>query len=328
MLRLPEFEYLAPRELAEATDLLAEHRPRAMLVAGGTDLFPNMKRRQQEPAVVIGLRGVRGLRGVQDTPDGGLRVGAMATLHELASALLQGRYPALATAAGLVSTPHLRRMGTLGGNLCLDTRCTYYDQSYHWRKSVDFCMKKDGQVCWVAPGSSRCWAVSSSDTAPVAIALGARFGLASARGERVVDAGAFFQDDGILYLTRRPDEILAWVELPPMAGWRTTYLKLRRRGSFDFPILGVAAAVKLRDGLIEAARLVLGAVGSSPVDQSGLCAPLIGTSPSREAIEAVAESASRGARPLDNTDLNYAWRKKMARVYVKRALAEVCGVAC
>ena len=325
MLRLPEFQYLAPSELAEAAGLLAEHGPHAMLVAGGTDLFPNMKRRQQEPRVVIGLRRVRELKTIQPTADGGLRLGAMLTLHEL-SERLRAAYPALATAAGLVSTPHLRRMGTLGGNLCLDTRCTYYDQSYHWRKSVDFCKKKDGDVCWVAPGSARCWAVSSSDTAPVAIALGARLRLASAAGERVVEAGAFFRDDGILYLTRRPDEILASVELPSLDGWRTTYLKLRRRGSFDFPILGVAAAVKLRDGVIEAARLVLGAVGSSPVDQSALCQPLLGTAASPEAVDAVAEAASKGARPLDNTDLNYAWRKKMARVYVKRALAEVCDL--
>ena len=325
MLRLPEFEYLAPRDLTEATGLLAEHGPQAMVVAGGTDLFPNMKRRQQEPPVVIGLRGVRALKAVEPVADGGLRLGAMLTLDDL-SERLRERYPALATAAGLVSTPHLRRMGTLGGNLCLDTRCTYYDQTYHWRKSVDFCKKKDGEVCWVAPGSARCWAVSSSDTAPVVIALGAQLRLASAAGERVVDAGAFFQDDGILYLTRRPDEVLAWVELPALVGWRTAYLKLRRRGSFDFPILGVAAAVKLTDGVVEQARLVLGAVGSSPVDQSALCQPLVGQTPSVEAIEAVAEAASKGARPLDNTDLNYAWRKKMARVYVRRALAEVCGV--
>ena len=330
MMRLPPFEYFAPRELAEATALLAEHGQRALLVAGGTDLFPNMKRRQQEPPVVIGLRAVRGLRSIEPLDNGGVRVGATASLHEVAShPALRERYPALATAAGLVSTPHLRRMGTLGGNLCLDTRCTYYDQSYHWRKSIDFCMKKDGGVCWVAPGSPRCWAVSSSDTAPVAIALGARLRLASASGERVIDAGAFFRDDGILYLTRRPDEVLADVELPPLDGWRTTYLKLRRRGSFDFPILGVAAAVKLgTDTTVEHARLVLGAVGSSPVDQSELAQPLIGTRPTLEAIESVATQAYRGARPLDNTDLNYAWRKKMARVYVKRALAEVSGVSC
>jgi 4-hydroxybenzoyl-CoA reductase subunit beta len=294
-----------------------------MVVAGGTDLYPNMKRRQQEPSVVIGLRGISNLQTIA-RGDGVLRLGPTASLQAVATHPgVREHLPALAAAAGLVSTPHLRRMGTLGGNLCLDTRCTYYDQNYHWRKSIDFCMKKDGAICWVAPNSRRCWAVSSSDTAPVAIALGARLTLVSAKGSRTLDAAAFFRDDGIDYLWRRPDEILASVDVPVRPGWRMTYLKLRRRGSFDFPILGVAAAARLVDGRVQDVRLVLGAVGSSPVDQSALAQPLIGQAPSPEAIAAVAAEAYRGARPLDNTDLNYAWRKKMARVYVERALAEV-----
>ena len=329
MLRLPAFEYLAPRSLDEAVTLLAEHGSRTptMVVAGGTDLYPNMKRRQQEPAVVIGLRGMRELRKLEIVPDAGVRIGATATLHQLAtSPEIQQRLPALATAAGLVSTPHLRRMGTFGGNLCLDTRCTYYDQNYHWRKSIDFCMKKDGAICWVAPNSRRCWAVSSSDTAPVAVALRARLNLVSAASRRSVDAAAFFNDDGIAYLTRRPDEILASIDFPDLAGWQMTYSKLRRRGSFDFPILGVAAAVKLTDDIVNDVRLVLGAVGSSPVDQTQLASALVGQRPTRELIRDIAADAYKGARPLDNTDLNYAWRKKMARVYVERALARVCNV--
>jgi len=326
MLRLPPFQYLAPTTLAEAANLLAEHGPSASLVAGGTDLFPNMKRRQQEPRIVIGLRSVAELRGIAQT-DGVLRIGATASLHQLAThATVRQQYPALSDAAHLVSTPHLRRMGTIGGNLCLDTRCTYYDQTYHWRKSIDFCMKKDGAICWVAPNSPRCWAVSSSDTAPVAVALDAQLHLVSAGGDRRVTARDFFNDDGIAYLTKRPDEILAAIELPDMSGWRMTYQKLRRRGSFDFPILGVSAAVRMTDGQVQDVRLVLGAVGSSPVDQSALAAPLKGTRPTSEAIEAVASAAYKGARPLDNTDLNYAWRKRMARVYVQRALADVCGI--
>jgi 4-hydroxybenzoyl-CoA reductase subunit beta len=327
MMRLPPFTYLAPSSLVEAVEMLAEHAPGAMVLAGGTDLFPNMKRRQQEPQTVIGLRRLRELRGVEEGQEGWVRVGAMTTLAQAtAHPVLRDRYPAFATAAHLVSTPHLRLMGTVGGNLCLDTRCNYYDQGYHWRKSIDFCMKKDGEICWVAPGSPRCWAVSSSDTAPVTVALKARFRLVSARGERVVDAADFFRDDGILYLTRRPDEILAEVLLPPLDGWRTVYLKLRRRGSFDFPILGVAAAARRTNGSIEDVRLVLGAVGSSPVDVSAAARPLLGSEPTLEAIEAVAATAYKSARPLDNTDLNYAWRKKMARVYVKRALAQVAGI--
>lgn len=334
MMRLPVFTYLAPRSVDEAAHLLAEHGPaNAMVVAGGTDLYPNMKRRHQDPPVVIGLRGVRELRGVRPGEDGGLRVGALTTLAEVASnPVLLERYPALATAAHAVSTPHLRAVGTLGGNLCLDTRCTYYNQSHHWRQSVDFCMKRpetnEQAICWVAPGSPRCWAVSSSDTAPVAILLGARLHLVSAQGERVVDAASFFRDDGIRYLTKRPDEILTHVDLPPMEGWRTTYLKLRRRGSFDFPILGVAAAARQSaDGIVQDVRLVLGAVGSAPTDQGEAARALVGQQPTLEAIDAVAGIAFKGAHPLDNTDLSYAWRKKMARVYTRRALAEVCGVA-
>jgi 4-hydroxybenzoyl-CoA reductase subunit beta len=330
MMRLPSFTYLAPRGLTEAADQLARHQPDALVVAGGTDLLPNMKRRQQQPKVVIGLRLVAELRGIAETEDGGLRIGAMMPLAALAGdPRLAERYPALAVAANLVSTPHLRRMGTFGGNLCLDTRCTYYDQSYHWRESIDFCMKcpdtNSGAICWVAPESPRCWAVSSADTAPVAVALGARLRLVSVHGERTLDAGAFFRDDGIHYLDRRPDEILADAWFPSRAGWRMTYLKLRRRGSFDFPVLGVAAAVKLSDGAVEQVRLVLGSVGSAPVDVSEAAAPLVGTTPTPAAIEAIAATAWRGARPLDNTDLHYAWRKKMARVYVRRALAEVCA---
>jgi 4-hydroxybenzoyl-CoA reductase subunit beta len=323
MLRLPRFHYLAPHAIDEAAALLGEHAPNASVVAGGTDLFPNMKRRQQEPAVVIGLRAIPDLARIEPVDDG-LRIGATVTLDRLATEpSVRDRFPALAAAAHLVSTPHLRRMGTFGGNLCLDTRCTYYDQNYHWRKSIDFCMKKDGVICWVAPQSRRCWAVSSSDTAPVAVALRASLRLVSPSGERHVLAGEFFRDDGIDYLSRRPDEILADVLLPDHAGWRMTYHKLRRRGSFDFPILGVAAAAKLKEGVVEDARLVLGAVGSAPLDQSALTRPLLGNPPSAEAIEAVAEAAYRGAHPLDNTDLNYAWRKRMTRVYISRALHEV-----
>lgn len=329
MMRLPPFRYLAPKSLREAANMLADHGPQAMVVAGGTDLFPNMKRRQQEPKVVIGLRGVPELRGVHN--GSGAVAGAGLTLAQVAaSPLLRERYPALAAAAGLVSTPHLRSMGTLGGNLCLDTRCNYYDQSYHWRKSIDFCMKKTEAnplaICWVAPGSPRCWAVSSTDCAPVAVALGASVRLVNSQGERVIPAIELFRDDGIDYLTRRPDEILAELILPPAVGWRSTYLKLRRRGSFDFPILGVAAAIREEAGVVAEARLVLGAVNSSPTDVSAKTEPLIGQRLSAEAIDAVVENVWRDARPLDNTDLNYAWRKRMARVYVRRALRELAGL--
>lgn len=327
MLRLPPFEYLAPRSLDEAVRMFGDHAPEAMYVAGGTDLFPNMKRRQMEPKFLIGLGQLPDLRGTGNGhhggPSGGLAIGASTTLaHLSADERVASEYPALATAAGLVSTPQLRTMGTIGGNLCLDTRCNYYDQTYWWRKSINFCMKKDGEVCWVAPGSPRCWAVSSTDCAPVVIALDGQVRLASPRGERVIPAHDLYRDDGMAYLTKAPDEILSHVILPPPGGLRSVYLKLRRRGSFDFPILGVAAAMRFAsNGEVEHARIVLGGVGSYPLDCVESARILLGQKLSPELIDTAAEAAWKPARPLDNTDLTHSYRKKMARVYVKQALS-------
>jgi 4-hydroxybenzoyl-CoA reductase subunit beta len=239
---------------------------------------------------------------------------------------VRSSYASLAAAAGLVSTPHLRRMGTLGGNLCLDTRCNYYDQTYEWRKSIDFCMKKDGRICWVAPNSPRCWAVSSSDTAPVAVALRARLRLVSARGEREIEAADFFRDDGISYLVKQRDEILAGITLPRADGLVSNYWKLRRRGSFDFPILGVAVALRPDGDAVRDVRIVLGAVGSSPILANEAASMLEGERPEPATIDQAADIAWKRARPLDNTDLNYAWRKRMARVYVRRALRDAVGL--
>jgi 4-hydroxybenzoyl-CoA reductase subunit beta len=321
-MRLPRFRYVGAKTLDEACRVLAAEGPDALLLAGGTDLLPNMKRRQQTPAVVVGLRGIASLRGRKI--EGTAELGANATLTELVGeGKLRRHYTALQKAAFSVSTPHLRNMGTLGGNLCLDTRCNYYDQSFEWRKSIDFCMKKEGKVCWVAPGSSRCWAVSSSDTAPALLALGASVTLASTEGERTIPIDALYADDGIKYLTKRPDEILSAVHLPSHVGWRSTYLKCRRRGAFDFPVLSVAAAAKLEGNVVTEARIVLGSVGSRPLVAD--VSALLGRALTDETIEAAAEKASRGARPLDNTDLNLTWRKRVARDYVAAALREIRG---
>jgi 4-hydroxybenzoyl-CoA reductase subunit beta len=326
MLRLPPFEYLAPRSLDEAVKMLGDHAPEAMYVAGGTDLVPNMKRRQMEPKYLIGLGGLGELRGMKhergERASTGLTIGAGTTLAQISNhERVIREYPALAAAAGLVSTPQLRAMGTLGGNLCLDTRCNYYNQTFWWRKSIDFCMKKDGAVCWVAPGSPRCWAVSSTDCAPVAIALGGQVRLVGPRGERVIHARDLYHDDGMEYLTKAPDEILVEIILPPADGLQSVYLKLRRRGAFDFPILGVAAALRLgAEGQIEEATIVLGGVGSRPLECVESARLLVGQKLTPESIDAAAEEAWRPARPLDNTDMTLSYRKKMSRVYVKRAL--------
>lgn len=323
MLRLPSFTYLQPKTLDDALRMKADAGPDGMYVAGGTDLYPNMKRRHQTPAVVISLMGVRELARYE-MRDAGCVVGPCVTLTELSTLpSFRGSYPAVVEAAELVSTPPLRNMGTVGGNLCLDTRCNYYDQSYEWRKAIDFCMKKDGAICWVAPSSPRCWAVSSSDLAPVAVALGAEFVLVGPHGERVVPAGRFYADDGINYLTKQPDEILVEIRLPAPDGWDAVYHKLRRRGSFDFPVLGVAAWIRWDGKRVGEARVVLGGVASRPQEVPEAGAVLAGTDLGDDAIAAGADAAYRPAKPLDNTDFELSWRKQMTRVYVKRALEEL-----
>src|SRR5256886_11756256 len=302
MLRLPPFQYRAPHSLAEAAHMLSQEGERAMLVAGGTDLFPNMKRRQFTPPVLIGLRGIPSLKSIDGSPEQGIRMGAGVTLTTLAEhPAIQQHYPALATAAGSVSTPQLRNAGTIGGNLLLDTRCNYYNQTEFWRQSIGYCMKKDGDVCLVAPGSPRCWAISSADTAPVLVSLGALVHLVSVRGERVVPLRELFRDDGMDPYTRAADEILSEIILPPAAGWQSVYLKLRRRGSFDFPILGVAVALRTApDGIVADARITLGAVASHPLEATGAAALLIGQRLTPDLATTVANIAAGRAKQLDN----------------------------
>ena len=328
MLRLPHFKYMAPLSAHEAAAILADHAPgEAMLMSGGTDLLPNMKRRQQTPKIVVSLSHAQDLR--HSTNGGGMVLGAGLTLTEIANdARVKRHYAGLHQAASQIATPHLRNMGTLGGNVCLDTRCNYYDQSLEWRQAIGYCMKKDGTTCWVAPSSDRCLAVSSTDTAPMLIALGASVTLISKKGgPREVALHDLYVNDGMNYLTRRPDEVLTNVLLPPADGWRSVYWKLRRRGSFDFPVLSVAAAVKVAaSGIVEDARIVLGAVASRPLASPEAASALVGRSLTDDAVvAAAADAAFAHAKPMDNTDFVLHWRKRVTREFVTYALRELRG---
>jgi 4-hydroxybenzoyl-CoA reductase subunit beta len=326
MMRLPRFRYVAPNSLPEAAAALADLGPEATVLAGGTDLFPNMKRRQQTPRTVVALRGIAALRARSVDPARGLTLGALTQLSALEhDRAIAAAWPALSRAASLVATPPLRNMGTIGGNLCLDTRCSYYDQSHEWRTAIGYCMKKEGDVCWVAPGSQRCWAVSSSDTAPVLCALGAEVTLVSRAGERRIAVSDLFADDGIVHLTRRPDEILAEVHVPaPEAGERSAYVKLRRRGSFDFPVLGVAVRARLlADGTVSAARIFVGGSGSRPKEARAAAELLIGRTLDDDAIQKAAGLIAHVAKPMQNTDFTLSWRKTVASAYAARALREL-----
>jgi 4-hydroxybenzoyl-CoA reductase subunit beta len=326
MMRLPLFEFRAPQTVAEAVRILDGEGPQALPLAGGTDLLPNMKRRQQVPRTLMSLQRLQELHHLEFR-DSGSRLGACVTLSEIAAERrFRDGMTALAQAASFVATPQIRNMATLGGNLCLDTRCNYYDQNYEWRKSIGFCLKKDGDICWVAPGSAKCMAVSSTDTAPALMALGARVRLVSRSGEREVPLSELYQNDGIRYITRQPGELLTEVLLDSFDGWKSTYWKLRRRGSFDFPVLSVAAAARLSDqGIVVDARIVVGSVACLPLVATEASRSLVGRPLDQESIAQAAALGARIAKPLDNTDFDMSWRKRVTAEFVTYALRELRG---
>jgi 4-hydroxybenzoyl-CoA reductase subunit beta len=326
MMRLPPFTYKPARSVAEAVSLLAEHGRDAMPVSAGTDLYANMKQRLFSPKVLVGLRPIRALRSISYDGRGGLEIGALATLADVARHdAIRARYGALAEAAGAVSTPQLRNMGTIGGNVCVDTRCNYYNQNLDWRKALGYCMKKDGDVCRVALSSPKCVAVNSSDTAPALIALGAAARIEGPDGASTIPFEEFYRDDGMRAWALDARQIVTHIIVPPPpAGTRSAYLKLRLRNSFDFPIVGVAAMAAVDDrGVCRDARVVVNAVGSKPIVVDEAAHALVGSRLERTSLDAAAEAAYAAAKPLDNTSGSIPYRKRMVRVYARRALERI-----
>ena len=328
MLRLPPLEFSAPTRLSEA--VAAYSNGGARLVAGGTDLWPNMKRRHQRTQEVVSLMSIDELRGIEQDSLG-VTIGSTETLTGvLRNPVICDRYPGLARSVAAISSPPLRNMGTLGGNLCVDTRCTYYNQTEEWRRSIDYCMKEQGTICWVATNSPRCWAHSASDAAPMLCALGARIRLISSEGERQIALTDLYRDDGIDYLGMRPGEILTHIVVPADADrerCRSAFWKLRRRGSIDFSVLSVAVALWMDErNVVDRAAVYLGAVGSSPVCVGAAQELLVGKPLDEDLIAAVARQARTEATPLDNTDFVPAWRGKMAEHYTHAALCDAAGL--
>ena len=330
MLRLPEFTYHRPARLEDALALLAEHGEAAMPIAGGTDLLPNMKHRLATPAHLVALRQLPELRGIE-VVDGELRIGAAESLTTVSRhPLVLEHAPSLARAAGLVAGPQLRNMGTIGGNLCLDTRCTYYNQTHFWRQALGFCLKKDGSVCHVTKVGKKCVAAHSADTPPVLMTLGAIADLASAEGERSIPVEEFFIADGVRNTVRRPGELVTRIRIPlrdpPL---RASYQKLRQRNSIDFPLLTVAAAAEMEEGddVVRTLRIVVSALGARPRTLTGLERIATGQRLTRDVIEAVAQRAFQQCHPLANIIVDAEWRRAMVPVYVRRALEELSARA-
>lgn len=326
MLRLPAFRLERPASLAEACALLAEADVESVVVAGGTDLLPNMKHGLVTPARVVALEGVRELSGIAVDDDGALTIGAMTTLAELAAdERVVARAPALAQAASLVAGPQLRTMGTLGGNVLLDTRCQWINQSHFWRQALGFCLKKDGTVCHVVEGGKKCVAAASNDSAPALMTLGAELELARAGGSRRIAIDDLWLADGIYNKRLERGEILARVRVPALPpGHRGAYGKLRDRGSIDFPLLGVAARVDVVDGRVAHADLVVTALAAAPKRVTRAAEALVGLregSPELEAaIDQAAALAQRQCRPLSNIPGDADYRHEMVPVYVRRTL--------
>ncbi|UCC74864.1 MAG: FAD binding domain-containing protein [Gemmatimonadota bacterium] len=325
MLRLHPYRYHRPRELAGALELLKVHAGNVMPIAGGTDLMPNMKHRLFTPGHLVSLKGVEGLYGIEER-DGEIWIGACESLTSVASAPLVKRYyPSLAFAASTIANPMIRNQGTIGGNLCLDTRCTYYNQTHFWRQALGFCLKRDGDVCHVVKGGTRCVAAHSADTPPVLITLGASADLASTEGTRTIGVEEFFTADGVWNTARKPHEVVTRVRLPkPPAGLRTSYQKLRERKSVDFPILSVALAVAMADtDTVASISLVVSGLGAKPRTIGQLDDIAAGRQLDAGIIEAVAEQAYRQCHPLANIIVDSDWRRAMVRVYVRRAFRDI-----
>jgi len=325
MLRLPPYRHHRPASVAEAVALMGEHAGSAMYVAGGTDLVPNMKHRLFEPAHLIALKGIEEMRGVGE--EGGvLRIGAAETLSHIARhPEIVARFPALAAAAGHVAGPQLRNMGTIGGNLCLDTRCTYYNQSEFWRGALGYCLKKDGDVCHVTKVGKKCVAAHSADTPPVLMTLGATAMLVGPEGAREIPVSEFFVADGIANTRRSPEEIVTEVRIPLGAGTRRqAYEKLRQRKSIDFPLLTVAVAADVEgDGTVRSIDGVVTALGSRPRALSGWTEAAAGARLDDALIAELSDRAHRQCRPLENIIVDPDWRRAMVPVYVRRALERI-----
>jgi len=326
-LSLTPFKLLRPRSVDEAMEFLAKHGSSLRVLAGGTDLIPSMRQKLFEPEFVLDLRGIGSLKQIKPSPGGGAEIGALTSLHAIEkSSFLHEQYPVLTQAAATVASPVLRNMGTIGGNICLDTRCLWYNQSLTWRKGCGFCIKKDGDLCHVAPGGTKCWAAFSGDTPPALLCLKAEIEVVSPRGARRVLLNDFYTGLGDNYRELQADELVTRIFLPASsAQYSGVYRKLRVRGSIDYPLAGVAVVMKRSNGHIEDARIGITAVNPAPLLVQGATELLSGKKMSETLAEAAGDLSARTAKPLTTSALTPEYRREMIRVFAKRAVLAAAG---
>lgn len=324
---LPEFKLLRPHSIEEAVRDLDQHAGHIRVLAGGTDLIPSMRQKLFEPQYVLDLRGIAELRGIKPQADGAVEIGALTSIRSLErSEVLRQRFPVLTEAAASVASPTLRNMGTIGGNICLDTRCLWYNQSFTWRKGCGFCIKKDGDLCHVAPGGTKCWAAFSGDTPPALLCLHAEIEIVSASGTRRIPLQDLYTGLGDNYRRLQPNELVTRIFLPASAaGYRGVYRKLRVRGSIDYPLAGVAVAMKRSNGHIEDARIAITAVNPAPLLIPGVSELLSGRAPDEALAQTVGDLAAKISKPLTTSALTPEYRREMIRVFTQRAVLAAAG---
>ena len=324
MVRLPKFEYFEPDSLDEVFSVLARHQGEVGVVAGGTEQYVQMKQRIRTPRYLVTLKAIPGLDDVQYSPQEGLKIGPLASLESIESSPdVVKYYPGLGQAAGLVASPAIRNVGTIGGNVCLDTRCWYYNQSHNWRKSLSPCYKRGGDVCYVAKGGDHCYALCMSDTAPMLMALGATLVLRREGGQRKVALRDFFNNNGEKVNRLEPGEILTEIRVPPvLPRTGSVYIKYAVRKSIDFPVMGVAAVLTLEQKNEECteACVVVGGVASAPVVVQGVGEAVKGQEPGDGMMEEIANLTSKSVHPATHMKFSGRYKKKVAPVFVKRAM--------
>lgn len=324
MEQMPAFAVRRPTSVAEAAALLASE-PRARLLAGGTGLLPNLRRGIERPGMLVDLGAVHDFANIAVT-DAGLSLGAGTTLSRLAAdTRVAHRYRAVAEAARTVAGPSHRSVATVGGNLCLDTRCVFYNQSEWWRGANEYCLKRGGDVCHVAPQGRHCHAAFSGDMAPALLALGAQVELVAGRGARCIDLESLYRDDGAAHLTIAADEVLArvLVSLPP-SGLVSGYRKASVRGAIDFPLAGVACALSLRDGDLASLRVALTGTNSQPFVLAGTD-ELLGRPVGADTLSSLAKLVQKQVSPMRTTATASNYRRQVASVLAQRLVRELSG---
>ncbi len=322
---LPPFELHQPRTIDEAVALLARFGHECDILAGGSDLLPNYKQRLNAKPHVVSLEPIAELHSISRE-----RIGAMARLAAVARhPAIRSELSVIAKTAAQVASPLIIEQATMGGNLLLDTRCFYFNQSLFWRESKGYCLKAEGDVCLVVPQKEVCYATNSSDLAPVLITLGAVLHFRSTAGERSVPIREFYRHDGIARHVRHADELLTFIAIPATAReLHASYMKLRIRDTIDFPAMGAAAALRLDGkGRLAELHIALGAVDTTPRHFPELTAGYVGRILDAGTIGEIADHVMSRVKPYNNVPLSPTYRKRMVGVYLRRILGTLAAEA-